>query len=817
MCFPSSNAIATPQYLPKCFKERLLLHQLRLIHSHFKSLPCAEEKNPDVEQALTSHCSYDPRKVLGEMLLAAEDQGDGTCLIGVEYGESVMRQEIGIPGGRLYAKGFGMQSMSKWIRHTLCHTIYHDVDVENAHPTILLQMMDEMGHGGSFTGLQRVVQNRNSIKQETDKKGWQWEEMKKIILVLMFGGALPSKASSDFPWLLNLQMEFKNAADIISNCPKHSSLLRELKAWTPKGKRARVDTANPDSNLKFRLVSCVLQDIENKILQSCIMFLANEKGMSVEELVLCFDGFMLPKSQLQSVEPAFLEELSKWVKDNTAWKVKFAVKPMDKIMDISGLEPEFVPGQMVHSDYDACKIILSQQGHGQIAFRAEGQTYVLSPSTKKWVTGKEAFKEVIKEYCHIADFRDSKGNKYSHQAQGIRNITTAFHVPEDSSFPLRLHEASLYKTFWQDGVYDYRKGEFRAEGLEDMTAARVPRPYPKEAPAKEVLEQYKKTLFIDPLGEEVGTFYLRSMARAMAGHIEDKRWFVLYGMRDAGKGVLESALQSALGPEYVVPFNIKALQEKPNSEDAEYELKWVEGLRWGRVAISNETIEKKKLDASLSKKLISGGDPVRLRVPHGMPYCIVPQCTYVNNANDLFEASTSDAMETCIIVQSFVKFVKQGEYNAVKEVRDPSWRVADPDLKRKLKTPEIGDIIWHLLLSHYSKDVLKIPDCIKREAAAMKEEDCDDMDNVLERDFEVTGNKKDYVTSNEMQEVLRSRGYYAKGDLMKLWHKLRLKNNPAAGMFVDDGSIYVKGKKTRVWKGLKVATFGHREIRGVEI
>ena len=36
-------------------------------------------------------------------------------------------------------------------------------------------------------------------------------------------------------------------------------------------------------------------------------------------------------------------------------------------------------------------------------------------------------------------------------------------------------------------------------------------------------------------------------------------------------------------------------------------------------------------------------------------------------------------------------------------------------------------------------------------------------------------------------------------------------------LFVDDGSIYVKGKKTRVWKGLKVATFGHREIRGVEI
>ena len=137
------------------------------------------------------------------------------------------------------------------------------------------------------------------------------------------------------------------------------------------------------------------------------MFLANEKGFSVEELILCFDGFMLPKSQLQFVEPEFLAELSQGVKDNTAWTVKFVVKPMKKVMNLSGLEPVFLPGQIVNSDDDACTIILDQLGQGKIAFKAEGQMYVKSPSTNKWVTGKGTFNEVLKEYCHRADLKDS--------------------------------------------------------------------------------------------------------------------------------------------------------------------------------------------------------------------------------------------------------------------------------------------------------------------------------------------------------------------------------------------------------------------------
>ena len=794
-----------PLHCRTMYMERIPLERLKLIHSNFPSLPCAQRKTSDVERILPSDNAplYDPRAPLGDMLLMGEDQGDGTCLIPVQYKESDMRQQLGKPGGRLFAeKGRSLQSLCKYIRHTLCHDIYHDIDIKNAHPTILLQQMEQWGDGAHFVELRRVVAHRDQIMREAEGKGYSHEDMKQRIIILMYGGDLPAKTSRDFPWLVSLQHEFSKAADIISNRPEHQFLLDAIQA-TPKKGRGRVAARELESTSKFRLVSCVLQEIENAILQSCIQFLDVDQGLSVGELVLCFDGFMVPKSQLGIVEPAFLDSLSSWVENKTGWAVNFAVKPMNMIMDLSGLAPTFVKGQTVHSDVHAGEIIRVQLAGGELAFRAEGQTYVKLPDSNTWVVGDKNLVDVLKQYCHKADFVDIKGKKYSHNAVGIKNITTAFCVPEDPLFPSRLEKASIRKIFWSDGVYDFRTGTFRPEGPDDMTAARVPRPYPKDVPSTEILEKYKKMLFTDPLGEEVGTFYLKCMARAAAGHIEDKRWFVFYGLRDAGKGVVEIALRSALGPQYVVSYNIKALELKNcSTSDAEYELKWVVLVRWARIAISNETIEK-KLDSNLSKKLVSGGDPVLLRIPHGMPYTVVPQCTFVDNANDLFEASTADAMETCIMVQSNVKFVKSGDYKAVNDLERPShWRLADPDLKGKLKTPELGDIVWHLLLSHYSSEVPQIPECIKTEAATMMNEDYDDIDNVIAKRFSITGKASDYVTSKQMAEVMAVLGQEKK--MVKLRHKLRLSNNPATGMIVKDATIRINGIKTRVWTGIKL-------------
>lgn len=39
---------------------------------------------------------------------------------------------------------------------------------------------------------------------------------------------------------------------------------------------------------------------------------------------------------------------------------------------------------------------------------------------------------------------------------------------------------------------------------------------------------------------------MKILARAIAGHTEDKRWFVILGDRNSGKGVIEKALRVAL-------------------------------------------------------------------------------------------------------------------------------------------------------------------------------------------------------------------------------------------------------------------------------
>ena len=130
------------------FKERVNLGHLRTILANYEILEKRHKEVSDVPERLVEGDveqgkEKDVPKLLEKMLLASRDQGDGTCLIPVKYRESKKRREAKITGGRLYAEnGVSLQTVKKWVRHTLCHDLYHDVDMVNAHPTLLLQLLE---------------------------------------------------------------------------------------------------------------------------------------------------------------------------------------------------------------------------------------------------------------------------------------------------------------------------------------------------------------------------------------------------------------------------------------------------------------------------------------------------------------------------------------------------------------------------------------------------------------------------------------------------------------------------------------------------
>jgi len=803
---PKPHHGTTGNLANKTFRERVPVDRLRCIHGNYDHLRtlharesgkmCPKQKTMDEGQ------EYNVQHQLESMLLNCEEQPDGTCLYPVTYCESRLRSDHNIPGGRLYAKnGVGLQRIPKWIRHTLCHDLYLDVDIVNAHPTLLLQVLAKLDPDMFFGTLHRVVYSREELFNEGKQHGFARDEVKLFIIQLMFGGQkLPKKAWESMPWLRDLQREFIQAADILSDLPEYESLLQVMR--DTEGRPGDLDVHPVSSRPKFRLLSNVMQEIENEILHSCMEFLSDQ-GMSIEEVVLCFDGFMVPRQQTGDIGQRWLEELSVWVEKHTTWRVSFSVKPMEKRVDLSQLQTTCVL-HSIDSDVHACQIIREATG-GEIAYRAEEQTYSKCPKTGKWRTGKEYFKSIIQHYCRTLDLRLNGKRKYSHNATGMRNIVNVYEAKEDPNFPARLEQGSRQRVFWSNGVYDFRTGMFRPAGPEDMTTVSVPRKYPEQAPPQEELDRVEKMLFFDTLGEVKGRALLEVLARAVAGHTEDKRWIVILGDRNSGKGVIEKALRVALGPEYVSTYNIKAFQETAHAGDAELGLKWLHGLRWSRLSFSNESIGRgRKLDANLIKQIVSGGDPIRLRLLHKMPFSVTPQCTFFNNANQFSEVSVKDALETCVLFRCKTKYVDRRKFESMAaEDRPSSWRVGDPLLKQRLETDQFADIMWHLLLRHYSRELPELPKSIQDDIEDLQQEDGMDIDFAINTLFEVTGEESDITPSSALESAWTSYGL-PKPTLVAMRTKLRAFHDPSKGKVVDTLHKYINKKRCRCWKGVKL-------------
>jgi hypothetical protein len=205
----------------------------------------------------------------------------------------------------------------------------------------------------------------------------------------------------------------------------------------------------------------------------------------------------------------------------------------------------------------------------------------------------------------------------------------------------------------------------------------------------------------------------------------------------------------------------------------------------------------------LIKQLVSGGDPIRLRVPHGMPFSIVPQCTFVNNANEVSAVSSRDALETCVMFHCRTKFVDPKTYNSKpEEERPPFWRVGDPILKQSLETEEMKNIVWHILLRHYCKNKPELPESMEQEVTMMQQDESRSIDSIIEDVFEITGCESDFEKSSVIDDVWRA---YAKDfSLSKMRSKLKQHHDAKKGWIVKSSMKRIDGVPCRGWHGIRI-------------
>ena len=127
------------------------------------------------------------------------------------------------------------------------------------------------------------------------------------------------------------------------------------------------------------------------------------------------------------------------------------------------------------------------------------------------------------------------------------------HVESATSgeFHRRVFDSTHRRIAFQNGVYDFEKGElvdFSPDYMFDRKANVDYNPNLVEL-EKEV---YQK-LFVDIVGDEVGEYFIKLLARGLAGEYEDKAFVVLVGLGNSGLGTLTSALSRTFGS-YVKNF-----------------------------------------------------------------------------------------------------------------------------------------------------------------------------------------------------------------------------------------------------------------------
>jgi hypothetical protein len=690
-------------------------------------------------------------------------------------------------GGRQFAKGAqSLQGMARQVRHTISGKFYSDIDMVNAHPVILRQYCESKGWPCPV--LASYIDDRDPKLAEIValNPGCTRDHAKKVVLALMNGGKRDYEALTVKPeWLERFQYEIACVQLTMVADPENAPLVKNV--------ASKKGTAY--NNVHGSVCNRVLCALENELLMACVDFVTS-KGISTANVVLVFDGFMLPKDAAD-VDDAFLREMSDYVFIRTKYRVTLSVKAMDDVIDLTGLSPKN-PKLVCKSEVHGAELLVEML-RGLVT-SSLGDLWALTPA-RTWSNNPKLVKDVMNRTAMYS-------NIYKKTSEGVVGFSNTLHgrdalvklampiLPEDPTFSDTLFDKSIGKVFFKNGVYDFERRTFRLETDDDMTDRRIPFDFPvrDEAKIKEVRERVLGTIFGN--GFDVAC-YLQHVARAMAGCFEDKHWVVLIGNRNSGKGVLTSMNENAWGP-YVRSVQSDSFLMARNTDggDEAKKLSWLLACTGARIITTQEiTVDRentgKKINGNLIKgKLASGGDRIMARKNYCDEVEFKIQGRLFMALNDMPPVSPADAYETMHMFSFPYQFVEELGPDSM-----PHMKLGDPSIKAYCREPETVAAFIHLVLDSWIDFPVVKSEAVRIESDLYRREGGDEW-SALKDLFEVTRDPKDMVSSASVADVVARAG-------MNMSKQKTRKRLELLGAKYSEHAI-VDGKRVRGYVGLKI-------------
>jgi hypothetical protein len=770
------------------------IEKLSIILDNWEEIKCRHvsqfetDENPMDSWKDGNGKEYDPRTLLRQYQCKMS-----YGKVRVDYTHSTTTHQ-----GRKFAMGaIGLQSFARPIRHTLAGELYKDVDMVNCHPVLLVQYCEKKGYACEH--IKSYVENRAKYLEDLmninslpiNKKNKEWA--KKIILVAINGSMNEVPKSIRMmnhkpKWFDDFYTQMSKIKEAIAIDPENAELLKVLKR---RGSKI--------NNLEGSLLNHTLCRLEDSILMKCMEYM-EDNGLSIKNVVLCFDGFMIPKGI--NIE---LHDLEKYILEKTQYDVKFDFKPMDETINLTGLtaaKRDVSKSHIIKDDYEGATILVEKLKDDLRV--SPNNVYIRDGFI--WTSDEERVKTLMRVVCmrlnlvRLNAFGDETA--YSTNKSGRENIVSVamdlLKATPNPNFEDVMFKSTLNKVCFQNGVYNFQEHTFTTwKDVRDVyTPFVIPRDYKlrDEVKIREVYQKVFMTIFEnkDNLAKEI----LSMFANALSGAVNEKYMGVCLGHRSSGKGVLTDLCQNAFG-NYTGTIMTGNLMM---SNDLEPERKYgcLLSQRWARLIFGNEAkMDEGRKDCSYDGnfiKSIQGGDKFRGRMLHKNPVDFYLQGKMILMINDMPKFQPADCLEAMEFYEFPYKFVS--EENMDEKEKLPYFRQADPDIKNYIRNEDVGMAFFHLLTDYYAP--VRV---VSKEQVASKRDvlmDCGCEETIFKNTFKIVSDKSAYVESSAVAIWVKEKG-------------LNMSAIKVKKMLVDMGAEYntkrrINGRQVAAYYGI-VASF----------
>lgn len=653
---------------------------------------------------------------------------------------------------RQTVSGVGLQNLKREIRQTIASDYYVDVDMVNSQPSILLNFCKSSGY--PYNGIEYYVLNRDKCLQDL---GLPKAEAKQIPLSIINGKKMPEHQK--IQWIRDFSNDVAYFHDMIAKSPIYR-------------KKFDAVSSTKSYNVAGTVTSEILLEIENNILLSCEDFLRSMK-LSVENLVLIFDGFMIPKSCGFTTD--MLVSMSEYVLRKTKYDVKFIIKPFEDIIDLSefevndAIELENKPF-VAENDDDASNILLETL-NGQVFF-CSNQIWLRTKTDRVFISDEAQITlELINRCMDLRIERSGKKKDYSANLCGAKTIAlTAMNkikvdpLYRDESFVDRMISFTKGKIFFKNGYIALKEDSYdkvieRDDDYDVITPVRIANNIPEIASEDtELLDELTDRVFLPIFGTtEMVVNYLEHIARAITGHIEDKDWIIMSGMRNCGKGVLTALNKHTFGIYSNETSANSFLMEKCHTMEDPKKYAWLGQNRWTRILHTSEVKfdngdSSLKIDGNLIKnKVSSGGDVVEVRDLYQSAIRVKPQCRLFMMCNDVPPITPPDATQTLSKFDFPSQFIDEEMYETKKKegTLGKNIKKADLSIKDFVSRYDVCSCYLAMVIAAYHDK--KVRNCSKvvDDTSSLKS-DMGDETSLLHRYFTFTGSKEDIILSKEL-------------------------------------------------------------------